>query len=177
MNNRLGKHQVRPHSPRSIRQRPQYKPQCPIGIDYGTHPFVVDISKSTLDNENFRSVLWTGKNLQLTLMSIDAGKELGIEIHPGIDQFLFIEDGQALVVMGDDAHHMTFKQPACDNFGIFVPAGTWHNIINTGDKCLKLYSIYAPPNHPKGAVHKTKDVAESLNRIRKSCRCNRSRHS
>jgi len=115
-----------------------------------------------MNNENFRTVLWTGRHLQLTLMQIGVGEDIGLEMHPHVDQFLRIEEGQAQVMMGDNAHHLTFRQPAYDDFAIFVPAGTWHNIINTGKKPLKLYSIYAPPNHPKGAVHQTKAIAEQM---------------
>ena len=141
---------------------PPKPPDYPTGIDYGPHPFVVDINKATLHNENFRSVLWTGRNLQLTLMSIAVGDDIGLERHPHVDQFLRIEDGQALVLMGKDADHLTYKHPAYNDFAIFVPAGIWHNVINTGKTPLKLYSIYAPPNHPKGAVHATKAIAEKL---------------
>jgi len=134
----------------------------PTGIDYGPHPFVVDINKATLNNENFRSVLWTGTNLQTTLMNIGVGEDIGLEMHPHVDQFLRIEEGQALVMMGDRADRLHFRQPAYDDFAIFIPAGTWHNVINTGKRSLKLYSIYAPPNHPKGAVHATKAIAEKM---------------
>ncbi|MCL2398608.1 MAG: cupin domain-containing protein [Defluviitaleaceae bacterium] len=141
---------------------PLNQPPRPTTIDYGTHPFVVDINKATLNNENFRTTLWTGNNLQLTLMRIGVGEDIGLEMHPHVDQFLRIEDGQALVMMGKDANHLNFRQPVFDDFAIFIPAGTWHNIINTGKSPLKLYSIYAPPNHPKGAVHATKAIAEKM---------------
>ena len=149
-----------PHWP--LPPHPPRPPQYPTGIDYGSHPFVVDINKTTLNNENFRAVLWTGRHLQLTLMHIEVGDDIGLEVHPHVDQFLRIEEGQALVMMGDDPNHLTFRQPAYDDFAILVPAGTWHNIINTGKKPLKVYSIYAPPNHPKGAIHATKAIAEKM---------------
>ena len=141
---------------------PPRPPEYPAGIDYGPHPFVVDINKSTLHNENFRTTLWTGKHLQLTLMNIKSGDDIGLEVHPHVDQFLRIEEGQALVMMGDHKNHLNFRQPAFTGFAVFVPAGTWHNIINTGKGPLKLYSIYAPPNHPRGAVHPTKAIAEQM---------------
>lgn len=140
-------------------------PVYPQEIDYGPHPFVIDINKSTLSNENFRTTLWTGRHLQTTLMSIPVGENIGLEMHPNVDQFLRIEEGQALVMMGKSRNDLTFRQPAFDDFAIFVPAGTWHNIINTGSVPLKLYSIYAPPNHPKGAVHPTKAIAEKMEGI------------
>ena len=142
--------------------RPSQPPSYPSGIDYGPHPFVIDINKATLNNENFRSVLWTGKHLQLTLMHIGVGEDIGLEVHPHVDQFLRIEEGQALVMMGDHSNRLNFRQPVYDDFAIFIPAGTWHNIINTGKKPIKLYSIYAPPSHPKGAIHATKAFAEKM---------------
>jgi len=137
-------------------------PIPPHGIDQGPHPYVVDIEKATLQNENFRTTLWTGKHLQTTLMKIEVGEDIGLEAHPHVDQFLRIEEGQALVMMGSSADNLTFRQPAFSNFAIFVPAGTWHNLINVGGEPLKLYSIYAPPNHPKGTVHRTKAIAEKM---------------
>jgi len=143
---------------------PPYRPQPPqhSGVDYGSHPFVLDINKATLGNENFRTVLWTGKHLQATLMKIEVGDDIGLEMHPNVDQFLRIEEGQALVMMGDSASQLNFRQPAFEEFAIFIPAGTWHNIINVGRVPLRLYSIYAPPNHPKGAIHATKAIAERM---------------
>ena len=129
--------------------------------DYGPNPFVIDISKATLHNNMYRTALWTGAHLQLTLMSIPAGGDIGLEVHPNVDQFLRIEDGQGLVQMGDRQDHLYFRQPAFGDYAIFVPAGTWHNLTNTGKKPLKLYSLYAPPNHPWGTVHQTKAIAEA----------------
>ena len=141
---------------------PPRPPEFPTGIDYGAHPYVVDIGNATLNNDNFRATLWTGKHLQLTVMSIGVGEDIGLEQHPHVDQFLRIEEGQAMVMMGEHSDQLTFKQPAFNDFAIFVPAGMWHNIINTGRTPLKLYSIYAPPNHPKGTVHATKAIAEKM---------------
>jgi len=129
--------------------------------DYGPRAFVVDIHKATLNNENFRTALWTGKNLQLTLMNIPVGEDIGLEVHPHVDQFLRIEEGQGLVQMGNTRDNLTFRQPAYDDSAIFIPAGAWHNVTNTGNIPLKLYSIYAPPNHPRGTVHQTKAIAEA----------------
>ncbi|MDR1700938.1 MAG: cupin domain-containing protein [Lachnoclostridium sp.] len=129
--------------------------------DYGPDPFVVDITKSTLHNETYRTALWTGKYLQLTLMSIPVGEDVGLEIHPDNDQFFRVEDGQGLVQMGDREDNLYYQQPAYDDNAIFIPAGTWHNITNTGKKPLKLYSIYAPPHHPYGTIQQTKAIAEA----------------
>lgn len=129
--------------------------------DYGPNPFVVDIAKATLSNSTFRTALWTGSHLQLTVMCIPVGEEIGLEVHPNVDQFLRIENGQGVVLMGNRKDNLYFKQPVFDNSAIFIPAGTWHNLINTGNEPLKLYTIYSPPNHPWGTVHKTKEVAEA----------------
>ena len=128
--------------------------------DYGAEPTVLDIDAYTLSNDNFRTALWTGTMLQVTLMSIPVGGEVGLEKHPDTDQFLRIEDGKAKVVMGDSEESLTFAKAAEKDFAIFVPAGKWHNIINTGDTPLKLYSIYSPVEHPHGTVHKTFEEAE-----------------
>jgi mannose-6-phosphate isomerase-like protein (cupin superfamily) len=94
-------------------------------------------------------------------MSIPVGEDIGLEIHPNVDQFLRIEEGQGLTLMGNSKNHLYFRQPVYDDSAIFIPAGTWHNLINTGNKPLKLYSIYAPPNHPWGTIHQTKAIAEA----------------
>lgn len=123
--------------------------------DYGKEPAVLNIETYTLSNENFRQVLWTGTNLQLTLMTIPVGGDIGLEVHTDIDQFLRIEKGKGLVMMGDTEDNLTFSQVVEDDFAVLVPAGKWHNIVNQGDEPLKLYSIYAPVEHPHGTVHKT----------------------
>lgn len=141
-------------------QPPSYFP--PIKLkDNGPNPYVVNINEATKQNNNFRTALWTGKHLQVTLMSIPVGGEIGLEIHPVTDQFLRIEDGQGLVKMGDRKDRLYFQEKLNDDSAIMIPAGTWHNIINTGNKPLKLYSIYAPPHHPFGTIHKTKAEAEA----------------
>ncbi len=124
--------------------------------DYGKEPFVVNIDKATEQNSTFRTALWTGSNLQVTVMSINVGEDIGLEVHPTVDQFLRIEEGQGLVQMGDTKDNLYFQERVYDDYAIMVPAGKWHNITNTGDKPLKLYTIYAPPEHPFGTVHKTK---------------------
>lgn len=135
-----------------------YPPNNNIKLkDYGPNPYVVNIEEATIQNENFRTALWTGDNLQVTLMSIDVGDDIGLETHPDVDQFIRIEEGEGLVKIGNDKDNLCFKEEISDDFAIMIPAGKWHNIINTGDKPLKLYSIYAPPEHPFGTIHKTKD--------------------
>jgi mannose-6-phosphate isomerase-like protein (cupin superfamily) len=124
--------------------------------DYGPEPFVINIDEATKQNNTFRTALWTGDNLQVTLMSIEVGDDIGLEVHPTGDQFIRIEEGQGLVKMGDSKDKLDFQEKAYDDYSIMIPAGKWHNIINTGDKPLKLYAIYAPPEHPLGTIHKTK---------------------
>ena len=128
-------------------------------MDYMLQPFAVDINKAAVANDNYRTTLWTGKNLQLTLMSIPVGEDIGLETHHTHDQFLRIESGNGIVQMGDAATNLYFNQPVFDDSAIFVPAGTWHNVTNTGKTPLKLYSIYAPPEHAPGTVHATKEIA------------------
>ncbi|SOC39689.1 mannose-6-phosphate isomerase-like protein (cupin superfamily) [Ureibacillus acetophenoni] len=129
--------------------------------DYGPDPFVVDINEITKRNNTFRTALWTGEHLQLTLMSIDVGGEIGVEMHPDTDQFLRIEEGEGIVRMGRNEKQFDFEEDVYDDYVVLVPAGKWHNIINTGDKPLKIYSIYAPPHHPHGTIHRTKEDAEA----------------
>ena len=127
--------------------------------DYGAEPTTLNIESYTLANENFRTALWTGANLQVTLMSIPAGGDVGLEQHHDIDQFLRVEEGTARVMMGDSEDRLDFVREGSDDYAILVPAGKWHNIVNTGDKPLKIYSIYAPAEHPHGTVHKTRQEA------------------
>lgn len=124
--------------------------------DNGPNPFVVNIEKATVDNDTFRTALWTGKQMQLTVMSIQPGDDIGLEVHDDHDQFLRIEQGQALVQMGPAEDELTFEQQAEHDDAVFVPAGTWHNLTNSGDEPLKLYSVYAPAEHSHGTVHETK---------------------
>jgi mannose-6-phosphate isomerase-like protein (cupin superfamily) len=127
--------------------------------DYGKEPFVVNINKAAKQNRTFRTALWTGDHLQVTLMSIKVGEDIGLEVHPHVDQFLRIEEGQGIVQMGDAKDNLYFQRKVSDDDAIMVPAGKWHNLTNTGNKPLKLYTIYAPPEHPFGTVHKTKTDA------------------
>lgn len=145
------------------RQAPQGEaPETETSVDlrdYGAEPTVLDIEAYTLGNDNFRTAIWTGGNLQVTVMSIPVGCDVGLEQHHHIDQFLRIEQGKARVMMGDTEDNLDFVQEAADDYAILVPAGKWHNIVNTGDKPLKLYSIYAPAEHPHGTVHRTQQEA------------------
>lgn len=124
--------------------------------DYGPNPFVINIEEATTQNNNYRLALWTGPHLQLTLMSIGVGEDIGLEVHPNTDQFLRIEDGEGLMLMGDSQNNLSYQRRVSDDYAILIPAGKWHNLINTGNKPLKVYSLYAPPNHPHGTIEPTK---------------------
>jgi mannose-6-phosphate isomerase-like protein (cupin superfamily) len=116
--------------------------------------YVINIEKETKKNSDFRRVLYTAKNSQLVLMSIKPGEEIGMEVHE-LDQFLRFEEGEGKAILDGVEHSVK------DGDAVVVPAGTNHNFINTGDKDLKLYTIYSPPNHRDGVVHKTKAEAEA----------------
>jgi mannose-6-phosphate isomerase-like protein (cupin superfamily) len=132
--------------------------------DYGPNPLALNINEATKQNNTYRTALWTGEHLQVTLMSIDIGDDIGLEIHHDVDQFLRIEQGQGIVRLGKNKNNLTFESIVGDDSAIFIPAGTWHDVINTGNTPLKLYSIYAPPNHPFGTIHPTKaDAAAAEN--------------
>lgn len=127
--------------------------------DIGANPAIVNIDNLTKANPNYRTTLWTGPHLQVTLMSIPVGGDIGLEIHKNVDQFIRIEHGCANVMIGECKDTLTC-QHANNNYAVIIPAGTWHNIKNVGNTPLKLYSIYAPPQHPFGTIHKTKEIAE-----------------
>jgi mannose-6-phosphate isomerase-like protein (cupin superfamily) len=118
--------------------------------------WVGDIEQATLDNTNFRTVLWTGEHTQLTVMNILAGDDIGLEQHPDHDQFIRIEQGKARVELGPAEDQIEDTYDVEDDWAIIVPAGTWHNVVNTGDGDLKVYSLYSPPEHPPNTVHRTK---------------------
>lgn len=132
--------------------------------DYGAEPYVFNIEEATVENSFFRVAKWTGSNFQVTLMSIEPGDDIGLEIHDDHDQFLRIEAGIGFVQMGDAPDNFTLEQDVEDDDAIIVPAGAWHNITNTGTTPLKLYSIYAPAEHAHGTIHETKEEAEEAER-------------
>lgn len=129
--------------------------------DQGKKPVVEDIEGMTLTNENFRTTIWTGSKLQVTLMTIQPGDDIGLEIHHGIDQFLRIEAGSGVCKMGEQEDQLTFEAVVKADDAIFVPADTWHNVENNGTEPLKLYTIYAGPDHVPGTVHVTHEDAKN----------------
>ncbi len=130
-------------------------------MDHGPQPYVVNIEELTISNDTFRTAAWTGANMQMTLMAIQPGEDIGLEVHTDHDQFLRVEQGLGLVQMGASEDNLDFEANVEGDDAIFVPAGTWHNVTNTGDVALKLYSIYAPAEHPHGTVHATKAEADA----------------
>lgn len=152
-------HYPRGYVGRSPLQEKTYRPYNNNGSDFGPNPFVININAASKMNNTFRTALWTGNNLQVTLMSLNVGEDIGLEMHPDVDQFLRVEQGQGVVQMGPTKDNLNFQRNVFDDSAIFLPAGTWHNLTNTGNIPLKLYSIYAPPNHPFGTVHVTKQDA------------------
>ena len=123
--------------------------------------WVADIERATLDNENFRTVLWTGEHSQLTVMRIAAGEDIGLEVHPDHDQFIRIEEGKGRAELGPSEDEVAETHDVEADWAIVVPAGTWHIVVNTGDGDLKLYSLYSPPEHPPNTMHRTKAEAEA----------------
>lgn len=116
--------------------------------------YVDDILKATLDNSNFRKVLYTGKFCQLVVMDLKPGEDIGEEVHDNVDQFFRVEEGEGKVII--DGGEFEIK----DDFAIIVPAGSLHNVINTSEtQSLKLYTIYSPANHPENTVHATREEA------------------
>lgn len=116
-------------------------------------PYVNNLEKETLENENFRKVLNTTEKSQLVVMSLLPGEDIGEEVHHDVDQFIRIEEGEGKAVL--DGEEFEIK----DDFALVIPAGTRHNIINTGTSKMKLYTLYTPPEHKDGTVHKTKEEA------------------
>lgn len=123
--------------------------------DIGPKPQSFDLENATIDNGNYRTVAWSGRFLQLTLMSIPPGSDIGLEKHADTDQFLRLDAGRGRVQMGPEKDQLTFEQEVSDGWCVLVPAGTWHNITNIGDEPMQVYAIYAPAHHKPGKIHGT----------------------
>ena len=133
---------------------------CGKRMDFGPEPYVTNVGGMAMQNPNFRTAIWTGRHLQMTLMCICPCEDIGLEIHEDTDQVIRIEQGMAVVKMGKRRSELNFQQNLCKGDTVFVPAGTWHNIINVGRIPLKISTIYAPPQHEWGTIHHTKAEAE-----------------
>ena len=129
--------------------------------DCGPRPFVTCLTREADQNCNFRTTLWTGEHLQVTLMCLKAGEDIGLEVHPATDQMLRVEEGCGIARLGGGKENPECTVKIRCGDAIMVPAGTWHNIVNTGNCPLKLSSVYAPPAHPRGTVHRTKAEARA----------------
>ena len=133
-----------------------------IGLsDYGPKPYLIKMPQLAKENPNYRTAIWTGEKLQATLMSIPKHGEVGVEIHEDTDQFFYVVEGSGTFFMGPQQDNLDYSMPIGKGSAIFIPLGTWHNIVNNGCGSLKLFSIYAPPHHPHGTVHTTKAVADA----------------
>lgn len=128
--------------------------------DNGPRPNAFNIETATRQNDTYRTVAWTGKYLQVTLMSIPVGESIGLEVHPETDQFLRLDAGRGRAVMGPAEEQLDFQQEVSDGWSIQVPAGMWHDLINTGDEPLRVYAVYAPVHHASGVVQQTSADAE-----------------
>ncbi|MFO7923190.1 MAG: cupin domain-containing protein [Bacteroidales bacterium] len=123
--------------------------------DMGGSPWVLDIEEATIENNSYRIAKWSGEFMQMVLMSISPGEVIDLEIHEHHDQFIRIEEGEARVLMGKTEDNLDFDKVVSDDWSIFIPAGYWHQVINTGNSDLKLYTIYAPGEHERGTHHET----------------------
>jgi len=129
--------------------------------DIGPEPQSFDIERATKENSDYRSVVWSGRYLQVTLMSIPPGSDIGLEAHPQTDQFLRLDDGRGLVQMGTAKDKLTFEKEVSSGWCVLVPAGTWHNITNTGTMPMQVYTIYAPAHHALDKVQVTAAAAKA----------------
>ena len=128
--------------------------------DIGPAPQAFDIEAATKDNSSYRSVAWSGRYLQVTLMSIPVGGDVGLEAHPETDQFLRLDAGKGRVQMGPAKDKLSFEQEVSDGWCVLVPAGAWHNITNIGDVPMQVYAVYAPAHHQPDKVQATAAIAK-----------------
>ena len=134
--------------------------ECGCETDHGPKPYAANIMHTARQNHNFRTAFWSGCHLQMTLMCIPVCGDIGVEMHSDTDQFIRVEEGQAIVRMGTCKDKLDFHYRLGVGDAVFVPSGTWHNVSNTGNWPLKLSSLYAPPKQPRGTIHHTKADAE-----------------
>ena len=123
--------------------------------------WIGDIERLTVDNDTFRTVLHTGEHAQLVVMRLGPGEEIGWERHGHLDQFVRLERGTARLDLGRTADAVDEQHEVQGDWAFIVPAGIWHNVVNTGSEDVKLYTVYSPPEHPDGTVHVTKAEADA----------------
>jgi mannose-6-phosphate isomerase-like protein (cupin superfamily) len=123
--------------------------------DIGPQPQSFDLERATRDNKNYRTVAWSGRYLQVTLMSIPVGSDIGLEMHSDTDQFLRLDAGRGRAQIGPSKDQLTFDRKVANGWCVLIPAGTWHNITNIGDEPMQVYAIYAPAHHKPGKVQRT----------------------
>jgi mannose-6-phosphate isomerase-like protein (cupin superfamily) len=148
----------------SCQQAEQHVPAELVDLttDRGGEPWALNIEEATLQNEDYRVANWTGEFMQLVFMTLQPGEIIDLEKHEGHDQFIRIEKGEAFVQMGLSEDNFTFEKKVSDDWAIMIPAGYWHRVENIGDGTLQLYTLYGPPEHPKGTVSSTyKEAKES----------------
>ena len=129
--------------------------------DLGPAPQSFDIERAAIGNQHYRAVAWSGRHLQVTLMSTAVGGEIDLESHLDTDQFLCLETGEGRVQIGPAKNQLTFDEKVSDGWCVLAPAGSWHNIINIGSMPLELYAIYAPAHHAPGKVQATAAIASA----------------
>ena len=129
--------------------------------DIGPQPYSFDIERATKENSDYRSVAWSGRYLQVTLMSIPVGGDIGLEAHPQTDQFLRLDAGRGLMQMGVAKDQLTIEKEVSNGWCVLVPAGTWHNITNIGTTPMQVYAIYAPAHHAPDNVQATAAIADA----------------
>lgn len=133
---------------------------CPESRTLRTEPMIASLDCLARRNSCFRREIWTGNYFQVTLMCIPAGGEIGLECHEDTDQLLCIAEGCAVITMGKHRACMMEQKRVGSGCAVIIPAGTWHNLCNVGRTPLRLYSLYAPPQHPAGTAQRTKEDAE-----------------
>lgn len=135
---------------------------------HGVHPkcsdniLITNLEEIAEKNDHYRKVVWTAPCMQITVMCIPECSDIGVEIHEDTDQMIRVEQGYGSVRMGASRNDLCFTKNVCPGDIICAPAGTWHNVINTGNCPLKLSSIYSPPHHPRDAVQRTKSSGEGM---------------
>lgn len=123
--------------------------------DIGPEPQSFNLEEATRDNENYRTVAWSGRYLQVTLMAIPVGGDIGLEIHPETDQFLRLDAGRGRAQIGPSKDRLTFDREVADGWCVLIPAGNWHNVTNIGDEPMQVYAVYAPAHHKPAKIQKT----------------------